>query len=376
MSSIFEIAKSGLLAYQKAAATVSHNIANANTPGYTRQRADLSASVLRRDGINLGRGVTVETIQRLRSRLTDRQIMGKLTDLGGLKEKNRVYQQLESILTTDSGSSLDVQLSNFFAAFSDLANNPKDMSIRNVLLSKAQTLTSTFRNTANNLEEIARQTKFAAKSRVDEVNNILQNLEKLNNSIALAAANGRPDLNGKDQQVVQLKKLSKLVDSEFTYNKNGTVEVRISGITVLNSEGASTITVETAPGEHVFRLRLENGKLAKPGGGSLAADIYMIEQGIPVLQRRLNEMAKTLVNEVNAIHTQGYGLNDSVQRTFFNNTNVTAQTISVNDALLQNPGNIAASSAPGEAGNGRIATQLNELKGKKVLMVKQWLMVL
>ncbi|HLR77205.1 MAG TPA: flagellar hook-associated protein FlgK [Balneolaceae bacterium] len=367
MSSIFEIAKSGLFASQKAASTVSHNIANANTPGYTRERSELSAAVLRRNGYKIGRGVTIETIQRLRNSLTDQQIMGKENDLGGLNERNRVYQQIESTLTTDAGNGLDTQLSDFFAAFSDLANNPQDISVRNVMLSKAQTLTDTFKNTAHNLEDIARQTKHSAKSRVDEINSLLQNLDKLNDDIARADAAGHPDLNGKDQQLSQLKELSKLVDSKFIYNDNGTIEVRIGGITVLNDEGASTVTAETAPGENVFRLRLDNGKLIETGNGSLAADIYMITEGIPDYQQKLDDMAQALVTEINDIHNSGYGLNDSVQRTFFDASNVSAQSISINEQLLKNPENIAASSEPGEAGNGRIASELNALKSEKIL---------
>src|SRR5699024_8102282 len=220
-------------------------------------------------------------------------------------------------LTTDAGNGLDTQLSDFFAAFSDLANNPQDISVRNVMLSKAQTLTDTFKNTAHNLEDIARQTKHSAKSRVDEINSLLQNLDKLNDDIARADAAGHPDLNGKDQQLSQLKELSKLVDSKFIYNDNGTIEVRIGGITVLNDEGASTVTAETAPGENVFRLRLDNGKLIETGNGSLAADIYMITEGIPDYQQKLDDMAQALVTEINDIHNSGYGLNDSVQRTFF-----------------------------------------------------------
>lgn len=367
MNSIFEIAKSGLFSSQKASATVSHNIANANTPGYTRQRSALSAAVLKKNGYILGQGVNVETVQRLRNTLTDEQIMHKENDLGGLNERHRVYNQLESVLTTDSGNGLDTQLSNFFNAFADLANNPQDTNVRNAVLSKAQSLIGKFRDTAGNLENIARQTKKAAQSRVDEVNALLENLHGINKDIARYEAKGQPDLNGKDQQTQQLKALSKLVDANAVYNDDGSVEVRIGGITVLNGEGPSKISAETAPGENVFRLRLDNGKLIQSGSGSLAADQHMIAQGIPDLQQQLDDIAQSLVNEVNTIHASGYGINDNTQRTFFNNTNVTAQNISINQDLLQNAGNIAAASAPGETGNSAIASALSALQDSEVL---------
>src|SRR5699024_7883962 len=225
-------------------------------------------------------------------------------------------------LTTDAGNGLDTQLSDFFAAFSDLANNPQDISVRNVMLSKAQTLTDTFKNTAHNLEDIARQTKHSAKSRVDEINSVLQNLDKLNDDIARADTAGHPDLNGKDQQLSQLKELSKLVDSKFIYNDNGTIEIRSGGITVLKDEGASTVTGDSAPGEHGIRPRLDNGNLIETGHARLAADIYMITEGTPHPQQKLYDMAQPLVTEINDIHYSGYGLNDSVQLPIFDASNV------------------------------------------------------
>lgn len=367
MNSIFEIAKSGLFSAQKASATISHNIANANTPGYTRQRSALSAAVLKRNGYILRQGVDVETVQRLRNTLTDTQIMHKENDLGELNEQHRIYSQLEAVLTTDSGNGLDTQISNFFNAFADLANNPQDTNVRKVLISKAKSLIGTFRDTAGNLEDIARQTKKAAQSRVDEVNALLENLHNINGDIARYEAKGQPDLNGKDQQAQQLKALSKLVDVNAIYNDDGTVEVRIGGIAVLDGEGPSKISAETAPGENVFRLRLDNGKLITSGSGSLAADQHMITQGIPDMQEKLDAIAQSLVNEVNAIHSSGYGLNDNTQRSFFNNTDVTAQNISINQDLLQDAGNIAASSAIGEAGNSATASALHALQDSKIL---------
>jgi flagellar hook-associated protein 1 FlgK len=367
MNPIFEIAKSGLFSARQSSTTVSNNIANANTPGYTRQRSELSAQVMRKNGYILGRGVTVKHIQRLRNALTDQQIIHKDNALGGLNEQNRVYKQLESLLTTDSGNALDTQISNFFDAFSELANNPQDLDQRRVLLTKAQTMVATFHNTANNLENIARQTKKTAQSRVDKVNDLLQNLNHVNADIARSQANGKPDLSGVDQQTEQLKALSKLMNINTAYNDNGTVEVRVGGITVLGGGDASTITAETAPGRHVFRLRLDSGKLIKPSSGALAADQQMIETAIPDLQQHLDNISQTLVSEVNKLHSSGYALNDNTQRNFFNATNISAQSISINKALLEHPDDIAASSVQHRAGNNDIAIEISKLQDKNVL---------
>lgn len=367
MRNIFEISKSGLFASQQSMSTTSHNIANANTPGYTRQRTELATEALRKNGFTIGRGVSIEQVQRLRNDFTDRQIMLKEHDLGDLNERSRIYEQIESTLVTNSGDDLDLAMSNFFNSFSELSNNPQDINLRNVVLSKAQSLTDKFQNTASDLATIKEQTFDSAQTKVDKLNSLVQNLADVNSDIARAEASGRPDLESKDQQTEILKELSNLVSVETNYNSDGTVEARIGGIVVLNDQDISKIRAESGPDSNAFRLRLSNGKLLNPGKGALAADIHMFEEGIPEMQQKLDKVASSLVNQVNAIHSNGYGLDDSVSRNFFNPSNTSAEFISLNDTIVANPQHIAASSVPGEAGNNDNALLINDLRNLSIL---------
>ncbi|SMO58737.1 flagellar hook-associated protein FlgK [Fodinibius sediminis] len=367
MRNIFEIARSGLLASQKSTAVVSHNIANANTPGYTRQRTDLSAATLQQDGFTVGRGVSIEAVEQLRKGLTDRQLMLKEHELGDMNERTRIYQQIESTMVTSGGSDLDVALDNFFNTFSELANNPQDINQRNVVISESRSLVATFKNLASDLGNIKSRVHDAALSRVENVNSILQSLTQVNADIARAEASGQPELNGKDQQMELIKKLSGLVDLDTTFNSDGTVEARIDGIVVLDGTDHQTITAETGPGSEAFRLRLDNGKLIEPGSGSLAADIDMYEEVLPETQQRLDDIAAAVVTEVNAIHSSGYGLEDNTNRSFFNPSYKTAGSITLNPELVESPEHIAASSAAGEAGNNDLALQMSDLRNKKIL---------
>lgn len=367
MRNIFEISKSGLFAAQQSMSTTSHNIANANTPGYTRQRTELSTEALRKNGFTIGRGVSIEQVQRLRNDLTDRQIMLKEHELGDLNERSRIYQQIESTMVTSSGDDLDLAMSNFFNSFSELSNNPQDKNLRDVVLSKARSLTDKFRNSAGDLATIKEQVFDSAQTKVDKLNSLVQSLADVNSDIARAEATGRPDLESKDQQTEILKKLSNLVSVETNFNSDGTVEARIGGIVVLNDQDVSKIRAESGPDSNAFRLRLSNGKLLDPGKGSLAADIHMFEKGIPEMQQKLDKIASSLVNQVNAIHSNGYGLNDAVSRNFFNPANTSAESISLNKAIVSDPEHIAASSVPGEAGNNDNALLINDLRNLSIL---------
>jgi len=116
-----------------------------------------------------------------------------------------------------------------------------------------------------------------------------------------------------------------------------------------------------------FGLRLENGTSVNTAGGKLAAGIHMYEKEIPDLKSRLDQIAETLVTEINNRHMQGYGLEDDVQRDFFDPGFTTAADIQVNEEILNNHGHIAASSEDGEAGNGNIATSIAELRNERII---------
>lgn len=368
MRSIFEISKSGLFAAQKSLDATSHNIANANTPGYTRQRTDLSAEVLRKNGFLVGRGVSVEVVQRLRNELTDQQIRLKENQLGDLKERERIYQQVESVLTSVSGSDLDLALNDFFNSFSDLANDPQDKNLRNVVISRTQSLIDKFQNTASDLTDIQDRVFDTARVKVDRVNSILKNLADVNSDVARSEASGRPALHSKDQQTLLMSELSGLIEMDAKYNEDGTVEVRLDGIVVLNAHEFSELKAESDPVNGTFDLVFaDNGTEIDPGSGALKADIHMYEEAIPGIMDTLDKISTAVAENVNAVHSNGYGLEDGITRDFFDPADTTAGSISLNADILNNPNHIAASSVPGEPGNNDVALQLSEIKNLAVL---------
>lgn len=367
MRDIFEIAKSGLFSSRRAGAVTAHNISNANTPGYTRQRAVLGANVLRKDGFVIGRGVSLDKIDRLRNDLIDKQIMRKEHELGGLNEQSRVYQQIESVMVSESGSGLDVTMSDFFNAFSDVAGNPQDVNLRNVLVSKAQTMVENFRSFAQDLENVQDRTLESARSRLDKVNSLLTDLAYLNKEIIRSEGGVSPDHRSKDQQMEKLKELSGLVDIDTVQNQDGALEVRIGGIVVLNGQEATQINSEFDSNSKTFRLRLSNGKLIDPGEGSLGADIDIYQKDLPEFRDTLDTIAKTVVEQVNSLHINGYGLKDSVQRNFFNPGGTDALSIEVDNAIVNDPSHIAASANAGESGNSENARKIFDLRNQSLL---------
>jgi flagellar hook-associated protein 1 len=367
MKALFEISKSGLRTAERSLAVTAHNIVNADTAGYSRQRVDKFAMDQKLTGFRTGLGVHMSGTTRLRDDLTDVQMHDKRNSLGFMSQQSRIYEQLEASLASETGGDLDARINKLFNMFSELASDPQDNSVRNNLVVEARQLTEKFHELSRNVTRTSELTRDSGVGSIAEINELLRDLASLNDSISKAHASGQPDHQSQDTQVRKLAQLSELVDFDLMKTDNGSMELRIGGVQVLADNRAATLSGDIDDTSRTFALRLENGKLVKPTGGKLAADMQMYQKGIPDLMQRLDSLAGTIAKEFNAIHTQGYGLNDATNRVFFDPEGLTAATIKLNPDIENNHRNVAASSVPGEAGNGEISRRLSDLRNEKLL---------
>lgn len=367
MKSLFEIAKSGLRGSERSMSVTSNNIVNADTPGYSRQRVEKSPNGMQMDQYHAGLGVNIEDVSRLRDEMNDKLLNKKQQDMGYLEKKADVYEKLESSMVSDYGEDLDSQVGGLFDNFSDLASNPQDVSVRNNLISETQQFASKLRETSRNVDQNSELVKNFAGKTLDSINNILGDINELNSSIKQAEAKGEPDFASLDKRVAKMSELSELVNFESRETSTGAVEIQIDGHSVVDENRAYNISSEVDDTNKKYRLRLDNGHVIAPDSGQIGAEIEMYEEGIPDIKERLDKIASTVVTEVNDIHSNGYGLEDSVQRDFFDASGTTAESISINADLVENSKLIAASDTDGEAGNGEVASQIAELRNQKVI---------
>lgn len=367
MKTLFEIAKSGLRSAERSLSVTSNNVANADTPGYSRQRVEKEPVSMRMTGYQAGLGVNITQISRLRNEMTDLQLNEKRQSMGYMLGKSKVFEQMEAFMASDSGRDLDLSISRLFDAFSELSTDPQDFSVRNNLVAEAEQLTDKLGDMSRNIDKTSEMVRNSALNSLKSVNNLLGELAELNKTIVQSQATGKPDYAALDLQVRKLEELSELIDFDSQIADNGSLELRVGGITVLNESGAKAIHSEVNDVDKVFRLRLENGKTLEVKGGELGGSIEMFEEEIPELKESLDLVAATLVEEFNEIHIQGYGLEDSTVRNFFNPTFTTAADIRLNEDIRSNHQHIAASSQPGEAGNGDIASQIADMRNQTVI---------
>ncbi|MEX0779623.1 MAG: flagellar hook-associated protein FlgK [Balneolales bacterium] len=369
MRSIFEISTRGLLSARTATEVTSNNIANANTPGYSRQSPVIKESALSTVRGSKGLGVNVTHIERLRNEQLDLQLNKQENDIGELSEKAAMYRLMETTLISAEGAGLDSMIGGFFDAFSNLSTNPQDMNLRNIVISQSEMMAETFRDLDNDIQSYSSQALENTNNKVGRINELLDNIASLNHEVARSRSARQTNNNALDRQTATLNELAKLVEFDSLTKNDGSVEIRIGGIAVVSGQESSSLKMEADQANDNIRLRLPGGKLVNAAKGELAANIYMFEEGVPEAKEHLNKIATTLIDRVNEVHNEGYGLNGdpTTNRDFFDSTSSNASNMAINPDLVNEPAHIAASSEEGEAGNNDIALEIVGLQSERIV---------
>jgi len=309
----------GLLTQQQALDLTGHNIANANTQGYSRQEALLEPTrpyVLPANSVNtgagaqLGSGVDVAAIRRIRDQFLDLQYRAQQMSLGDATARTNSLDQVEGAFAEPSDDGLAAQLKNFWDAWSAVANAPENAGARSALVTTAQTLTAAFRTISDQLTTVAQQAQDeydAITGANGDVANMASELAGLNRAIGDAVFRGQQPNDLMDRRDQLVDRLSQLAQVSVTDTGDSRWRIDFGGVTLVDP---STPTGYTWP-----------QTLTTPGG-KLGALLDLASATGPALTYRtqLDGVAADLVRSVNALHTS---------TPFFDPTGTTAATISV-----------------------------------------------
>lgn len=349
------------MASERAISTVGHNIANANTPGYTRQRVDLSPVDYKRNNVSIGIGVSIDQITRMRDEFIDQQIRERESQLGAFAQQAQTLEYIESLFVSDSGNDLVQAMTEFFNSFSELTNSPEDFTRRVNIVRNAQNMILRFQQLGSGLQQIQQQAGEKASASISEVNNILKELASLNNSIYRANAAGKQDNQSLDDQTRLLSRLSKLVDIGTQRDENGGLEVKIGGIIAVSGNRSVTLSGESDTVNNIYRVRLDNGSVIPFKGGEIGANISLFEEGVVSYIHQLDDIANSLMSQINALHSAGFDLNGNSGITFFDSDATGARGMQLNALIADSPERIAAASVANAPGNASIAAQIANL---------------
>lgn len=399
MSSLFygfEIAKTGLYTSQKAISVTGHNIANANTVGYTRQRLitesiDPSGSHNRFSPTlsgSVGGGVTVQLLDQVRSEYVDRELRRENASMGQWQTHTEELEFVEKLLNESSESSISSALGDFFDSLSVFSMDPVNSEKRTNVQQNAIKLTETFNHYHKQLTELQKSMNESMKVATEQINDLVTNIADYNKQIFAYELSGEQANDIRDKRGVLLDELSKLVNIEYSENSDGQLSVSVNGVDLVNH--TTTTLLEAVPdqtgavsGESGFYSIYFEGTTTPFSYSDGQLEAYRIlrdgnavdEIGVPRILDNLNKLARGLVEEFNAVHQTGYTMPDGSNPSqtginFFEVpagglADVTAKNFSLSTEVLDNVLNIAASDvlidlsqANSQQGNNKIALKL------------------
>jgi flagellar hook-associated protein 1 FlgK len=315
MTEILNIGVSALLAYQRSLATTGHNISNANTEGYNRQRVDLATRVPQQLGDSwVGTGVNVTQITRQYDEFLAGSVRSSLSATSEMETYYSNASRLDSLLA-DSDTGLDPAMQDFFSAISEVADDPTSIAARQVFLLEAQSMIDRFYDLNNEINESRRQLNNELTSLTSEITAIASNLADLNAKIITAT--GQPnDL--LDERDLQINRLSELVSVSTVEQNDGAINVFIGTgqslvtgtiystlSTAVGADGNNRDIVYTTQGaSQVVTDFVTGGEV----GGLLNFRSEILDNG----QNMLGLVALGITDELNTQHQRGMDLDGNL----------------------------------------------------------------
>ncbi|MBT2687167.1 flagellar hook-associated protein FlgK [Bacillus sp. ISL-47] len=407
-----ETARRGMFTQQSALHTTGHNISNANTPGYSRQRINFTQTTPYPSvGMNrpqlpgqMGTGVEAGSVQRIRESFLDVQFRTENTKMGYYGSMSESLTKMEEIMNEPSESGLHSTLEKFWNALQDLSSHTENTGARDVVAASGQMVADTLNYYYNSLTRVQDDIGSQAEVKVEEINSIVAQIDHLNKQIAAVEPHGYLPNDLYDERDMLVDSLSSLVNvkvSKVTPDNYGNAKKIADGlynIEIVQQDGKSfdpPINLVSATKESgvvgISKVELEKNpdsglvaglKIGESNisdfsnlSGGLAGLIksygYETEGGskgiYPEMLDKLNKMAEAFAREFNEIHKNGFALGaaDPSGLDFFQFTSVNAaQSIKVNQAILDDSTKIAAGKASGASGDNANAQELADLRKK------------
>jgi flagellar hook-associated protein 1 FlgK len=360
LQSILSIARSALLAQQRAMEVTSHNVANAQTEGYSRQRLQLvPATPLWSPNGMVGRGVEDLGVSRIRDPFLDSTFRRESALLGGSNTLSSYLSQIESALNEPSSTGIAGLLDGLFASFADLANDPASSANRNLVRLAAGRFVQQTRQLDGQMAAAGQDAIDRLRSQVDQVNSLAQRIAGLNGQIvALGGPDHQaPDL--EDQRDLLVDQLSGLVDVKVVQHDNGSIGVLAGDSLLVDGSQVSAMAASLAGGG--WTVGSAGGGASRFAAGSVQALLDLLNTTLPAIRGQLDTFVRGVVTEVNAIHRAGTTPGGQTGTDFFDPAGLTAATIALAAPVAASGDAIAASATAGPGGapgNGAIALSI------------------
>lgn len=339
LTSLFDIARSALTTSQQALAVTGHNVANVNTPGYSRQEVVLAE----RPPLNgqpgmTGTGVRATSIRRYTDQFINRQLTTIQQNLGRLSVSQEELSRLQNLFGDSNNQGIAARMNDFFSGLQDVSTNPGELAARSVLLANAGQLASSVNQVSSDLAAARQSLNFQVQQTVTEINSLSKQIAELNSQIVSAEATGQNANDLRDQRELALNDLATRIDIT-------TVESGTGALTVFAARGqvlveGSTVrqlnAIENPDNDALFSIGYSTGGTrplsidALISNGRLRSLLDIRDTTVRGLETSFDRLSATLANAVNSIHRQGYGLDGSTGLDFLGPPAVSTRAATAN----------------------------------------------
>ncbi|MBI4522643.1 MAG: flagellar hook-associated protein FlgK [Deltaproteobacteria bacterium] len=367
------IAASGMQTQQQGLQTTGHNISNATTPGYSRQRLEtMAAFPLQQGRIILGQGVRVEEIRAVVDSLLEAQLVSLHGSLGFADAESQALANIQDLFPTDGQNGIGAALKAFFGALSDLSTNPAGSSERIHVIGMAAALGNILGQTRSGLVSAQTNLDNDLHGKVLRLNDLLSRIADLNREVASSEVRGNPANDLRDQRQILLQEVSRLTGTTIYESDEGEISVLAGNILLVRGDRAASVN-ESDLGPSGFRQII----YVAPDGisfeatslftrGAIGSVIALRDAELPAIINSIDLLAKTVVDGVNSQHVLGFDLNGLAGGDFFDPIGAVlgaAGHVKVTSPVRADPDLIAAAQeAGGVPGDNRNALALVDLE--------------
>lgn len=377
--SMMDVGKRSMINSQTALQTVSHNIANKSTEGYSRQRVDIQANEPTGMGnLRIGAGARASNVGRINNQFVEKQLEREGAQMGHKEARAESLMRVEQVFNEQLNTGLNKNMAEFFNAYRELSNNPENLAMRNLVKESADFMAKDFKRVNSQLKAIQNEADFRINILVNEVNEIGKEIASLNQKIQAVEISSREASDERDRRDHLLKELSKRVNIKYGESKDGALTVTVgnsalivSGHTHRELEVANTVAREGKREGNVdiFYKATQSGTplniTQQIKGGEIGGLLEIRDGFINELHDEMDELAYNLANEVNRAHVAGYDRYNEKGGLFFEpleRVKGASEKLSVSSKILQDPGRVVSAADPNSPADNRIANIISQLQ--------------
>jgi flagellar hook-associated protein 1 FlgK len=310
--SALSVGQTALSAAQTALEVVGNNIANANTPNYSRQEVSLIPAPSVHAGLNIGTGVKVQAITRIYDAAVEARLRSAMSDSQSQQTQSQALGQIESLFGDTSATDLSSTLTNFFNSFSALATDPSaDSTARETVVQAAQQVVSQIQNLRSGLNQQRVAIDGDIQSNMQEVNRLSTAVANLNQQIMTTEQGQTGSAPGlEDERDGDLQALAKLINIRTVTQNNGSVNVIVGNQMLVDGTQSRQLTTKIVQdrGQNVSEVQFaDNSEPLALTSGTLQGEVYSRDQWIGQQIDSLDTLTQNLIFQVNSLQAGGTG---------------------------------------------------------------------